>query len=99
VGVSVYVRYRTYLNIVGMGSKLLGVLRKTLRWSSKSQKLKKLILKICFFKREMQKKWENGRGKETVTGVETGNSKGGGNRGGNGKRLRPEQSQVPPTSI
>jgi hypothetical protein len=44
----VCVRYRTYLNVVGMGSKLLGVLRRTLRWSSNSQKLKNLILKIGF---------------------------------------------------
>jgi hypothetical protein len=27
----VYVRYRTSINVVGMGSKLLGVLRRTLR--------------------------------------------------------------------
>jgi hypothetical protein len=39
----VYVRYRSYLNVVGMGSKLLGVLRTTLQWSSNSQKFKKLI--------------------------------------------------------
>jgi hypothetical protein len=39
--VCVYVRYRTYLNVVGMDSKLLGVLRRTLRWPSNSQKLKK----------------------------------------------------------
>jgi hypothetical protein len=95
VCVCVYVRYRTYLNVVGMGSTLLGVLRRTLRWSSKSQKFKKLILKIWFFKRETQKKRENGRGWETVTGAGTGNSKG----GGNGKRLRPEQRRVPPTSF
>jgi hypothetical protein len=54
----VYVRYRSYLNVVGMGSKLLGVLRRTLRWSSNSQKFKKLILKFLFFKRETQKKRE-----------------------------------------
>jgi hypothetical protein len=58
----VSVRYRTYLNVVGMGSKLLGVLRRTLRWSSNSQKFKKLILKIWFFKRETQKKRENSNG-------------------------------------
>jgi hypothetical protein len=62
VCVCVYVRYRTYLNVVGMGSKLLGVLRRTLQWSSKSQKFKKLILKIWFFKLETQKKRENGQG-------------------------------------
>jgi hypothetical protein len=46
VSVCVSVRYGTYLNVVGMGSKLLGVLRKTLRWSSTSQMYKKnLILK------------------------------------------------------
>jgi hypothetical protein len=71
--VCVYVRYKTYLNVVGMGSKLLGVLRRTLRWSSKSQKFKKLILKICFFNEETQKKRENGRGWESVTGAGTGN--------------------------
>jgi hypothetical protein len=27
MGVCVYVLYRTYLNVIGMGSKLLGVLR------------------------------------------------------------------------
>jgi hypothetical protein len=69
----VYVRYRTYLNVVGMGSKLLGVLRRTLRWSSNSQKFKKLILKIRFFKRETQKKRENRQGRQTVTGAGTGN--------------------------
>jgi hypothetical protein len=90
----VYVRYRSYLNVVGMGSKLLGVLRRNLRWSSNSQKFKKLILKIWFFKRETQKKWENRRRRETVTGKGTENSNG----GRNGKRLRPEQCRVPPTS-
>jgi hypothetical protein len=54
----VYVRYRSYLNVVGIDSKLLGVLRRTLRWSSNSQKFKKLILKFLFFKRETQKKRE-----------------------------------------
>jgi hypothetical protein len=39
VSVCVSVRYRTYRNVVGMGSKLLGVLRKTLRWSSTGQML------------------------------------------------------------
>jgi hypothetical protein len=82
----VYVRYRTYLNVVGMGSKLLGVLRRTLRWSSNSQKFKKVILKIQFFKTRNAKE----AGKQTGTG----NSNG----GGNGKRLRPEQRRVPPTS-
>jgi hypothetical protein len=90
----VYIRYRTYLNVIGMGSKLLGVLGRTLRWSSNSQKFKKLILTIWIFKRETQKKQENRRGGKTVTGAGTGNSNG----GGNGKRLRPEQRRVPPTS-
>jgi hypothetical protein len=57
--------YRTYLNVVGMGSKWLGVLRRTLRWSSNSQKFKKLFLEICFFERESQKKREtDGDGKQ-----------------------------------
>jgi hypothetical protein len=94
VCVCVYVRYRTYLNVVGMGSKLLGVLRRTLRWSFNSQKFKKThfenlvfafglsaklmpkaleLLGTYLFKREMQKKRENRRGRETVTGVGTGN--------------------------
>jgi hypothetical protein len=38
--VCVYVRYRTHLNVVGMGSKLLGVLGKILRWSFTGQILK-----------------------------------------------------------
>jgi hypothetical protein len=49
VYICVYVRYRTYLNAVGMGSKLLGVLRRTLRWSSTVQMFKKLILKNWVF--------------------------------------------------
>jgi hypothetical protein len=81
-----------------MGSTLLGVLRRTLRWSYESQKYKKLILKIWFFKRETQKKRENGRGWETVTGAGTGNRNGGGNGVRNGKCLGPEQRRVPPTS-
>jgi hypothetical protein len=86
VCVCVYVRYRTYLNVVGMGSKLLGVLRRTLRWSSNSQKFKKLILKIWFFLARNAK--EVGKQTGTVNS----------NGGGNGKRLRPEQRRVPPTS-
>jgi hypothetical protein len=39
--VCVSVRYRTYLNVVGTGSKLLEVLRKALRWSSTGQMFKK----------------------------------------------------------
>jgi hypothetical protein len=46
--VSVYFRYRTYLNVVGMGSKLLGILRGTLWWFSTSQMLKR-ERKIDFF--------------------------------------------------
>jgi hypothetical protein len=46
--VCVSVRYRTYLNVAGMDPKLLGVLRKTLRWSSTSQMFKKLIKKMVF---------------------------------------------------
>jgi hypothetical protein len=79
VCVCVYVRYRTNLNVVGMGSKLLGVLGRTLRWSSDGQKFKKLILKKLFFFTRNAKE----AGKQT----ETGNSNGGGNVGGNGKRL------------
>jgi hypothetical protein len=71
VCVCVYVRYRTNLNVVGMGSKLLGVLGRTLRWSSDGQKFKKLILKNCFFLLETQKKRENRRRRETVTGAGT----------------------------
>jgi hypothetical protein len=56
VSVCVYVRYRTYLNVVGMSSKLLGVLRRTLVWFFTSKKLKKQIFKIYFFKREKHKK-------------------------------------------
>jgi hypothetical protein len=83
-----------YLNVVEMGSKLLGVLKRTLRWSSNSQKFKKLILKTWFFKQETRKKRENRQGRETVMGAGTGNING----GGNGKRLRPEQRRIPPTS-
>jgi hypothetical protein len=36
---------------------------------------------------------------EAVKQRGTGNSNGGGKRGGNGKRLRPEQRRVPPTSL
>jgi hypothetical protein len=69
--VCVSVRYRTQLNVVGMGSKLLGVLRKTLRWSSNSQKFKKLFLKILFYyekpkKRGKQKGWGTGAGTGNV---------------------------------
>jgi hypothetical protein len=67
----VYVRYRTYLNVVGMGLKLLGALKRTLRWSSNSQKFKKLILKIWFFQTRKAKEAEKQTG--------TGNSNGGGN--------------------
>jgi hypothetical protein len=43
VYVCVSVRYRTSLNVVGMGLKLLGVIRRTLRWSSTGKMFKKLI--------------------------------------------------------
>jgi hypothetical protein len=94
--VCVSVRYRTYLNVVEMGSKLLGVLRKTLRWSSNGQMFKKLSLKNRFFQ------MGNGR----ITGKRTGNKNrnGGGtggekeNGGGSGKCFQPEQCRVPPTS-
>jgi hypothetical protein len=99
--VCVSVRYRTHLNVVGMGSKLLGVLRKTLRWSSNSQKFKKLFLKNRVFKtangRKMGKRTETGNKNRCWGGNETGARKG--NGGGNGKRVRPEQRRVPPTSI
>jgi hypothetical protein len=72
VYVCVSVRYRTYLNVVGIGSKLLGVLRRTLRWSSNSQKFKKSFFKFGFLKREMHKKRKNGRERDTGTGAGTG---------------------------
>jgi hypothetical protein len=71
VSVCVSVRYRTYLNIVGMGSKLLGVLRKTLQWSSNGQMFKKLRLKNWFFQWETEGKRENGRKTKTGTGAGT----------------------------
>jgi hypothetical protein len=86
VSVCVSVRNRTYLNVVRMGSKLLGVLRKTLRWSSTGQILKNnLFKKFGFFKRETHKKRENGMGTRNRNG------------GGNGRCVRPEQRRVPPT--
>jgi hypothetical protein len=50
--------------------------------------LKKLILTIWFFKRETQKKRENGRGRETVTGAGTG--------AGTGNVLDPSNAGYPP---
>jgi hypothetical protein len=85
--VCVYVCYRNYLNVVGMGSKLLGVLRRNLRWSSNSQKFKKTHFENLGFLTRNAKE----AGKQTGTG----NSNG----GGNGKRLRPEQRRVPPLVI
>jgi hypothetical protein len=61
-----YVRYRTYLNVVGMGSKLLGVLKGTLRWFSTGQMFKKLILKIRVF---VNMKW-TGNGKTDQNGTQ-----------------------------
>jgi hypothetical protein len=69
--VCVSVRYRTYLNVVRMGSKLLGVLRKTLQWSSNGQMFKKLRLKNWFFQWETEGKRENGRKTKTGTGAGT----------------------------
>jgi hypothetical protein len=52
--------YRTYLNVVGMGSKLLGILSWTPRWFSTGQMFKKpLLLNVLFI---------NGNGKRTKTG-------------------------------
>jgi hypothetical protein len=68
----VYVLYSTYLNVVGMGTKLLGVLRKTLRWSSTDQMFKK-------------SGFLNGKRKEN--GKTDGNGNNNRNGGGNGKRV------------
>jgi hypothetical protein len=70
-----------------------------LRWSSESQKLKKLILKIWFYKRETQKKRENrrrreqerGRERETVTVAGTG--------AGTGNVFDPSNAGYPPLVI
>jgi hypothetical protein len=68
----VSVRYRTYLNVVGIGSQLLGVLRRTLRWSSTRQMFKKLFFLNGFIdekptrngKMDGNKKQERGRERE-----------------------------------
>jgi hypothetical protein len=73
VSVCVSVRYRTYLNIIRMGSKLLGVLRKTLRWFPTGQMLKKqLILKNRIFYTGNGRKTGKRTGTETKTGTGAG---------------------------
>jgi hypothetical protein len=65
VYVCVSVRYRTSLNVVGMGSQLLGELRRTLRWSSTGKMLKKNYFK----------KWSFLNGKLKENGKTEGNGK------------------------
>jgi hypothetical protein len=95
--VCVSVSYRTHLNVVGMGPTLLGVVRKTLWWSSTGQMFKKLILKKSVF---FYGKWKNGRDREKTPGTGAGTRNGAGKGTGAGTRnvYRPEQRGVPPTS-
>jgi hypothetical protein len=76
VSVCVFVSYRTYLNVVGMVSNLLGILIKTLRWSSIDQMLKKPYFKTSVLL--------NGERKDN--GKTDGDGNNNRNGGGNGKR-------------
>jgi hypothetical protein len=66
-----------------MGSKLVGVLKKTLRWFFTGQMLKNLK-KSGFLNGKT-----DGSGKKTRNGSGKENGGGKGNGGGNGKRFRP----------
>jgi hypothetical protein len=94
MSVCVSVRYRTYLNIVGMGSKLLGDLERPCSGPPLVKCLKTLFEKSGFLNGEQK---ENGL--TDGSGNKNRNGGGNGNRGGNGKHVRPEQSRVPPTSL
>jgi hypothetical protein len=58
------VRYRTYLNIVRINSKLLGILRETLRWSSTGQMFKTLFLLVFLNGKRKKNGKTGGNGKQ-----------------------------------